>query len=64
MLELCRKPGLEVVPSELCCGAHLLPPEVKGGDIDQASLAAFAGQVSLAGSAGALLGPHTSSHWM
>ena len=36
------KPGLKVVLSELSISVHLLSPEVKRSDIDQAALAALA----------------------
>ena len=36
------KPGLKVVLSELSISVHLLSPEVKRSDIDQAALAAVA----------------------
>ena len=60
-IKSCRKPGVKVVPSELCCSSHLLCPEVKGGHIDQASLAAFPAQLTLAHSA--LLASHTHN-WL
>ena len=40
------KPGLKVVLSELSISVHLLSPEVKRSDIDQAALAAVAAPVA------------------
>ena len=42
------KPGLKVVLSELSISVHLLSPEVKRSDIDQAALAAVAASAAVA----------------
>ena len=49
------KPGLKVVLSELSISVHLLSPEVKRSDIDQAALAAVAASAAVAAPAVPLL---------